>query len=214
MVEEQGQLVEMVADARSMDQKSLSHLYESCYPKVYRYMYLRVRHRELAEDLTSDVMLRIVRSLRFYHQRGVPVEAWIYRIAANRLRDHLRRDHISRTARLSDRLARTGRDGVAESVATWHDLRMALSGLSKAQQQVLALRYLQGLSIEETAQIMGRTSQSIKSLSHRAQARLRSLAAAEGPPMPTRTTERPNLGGQKRNPEGAGPATSSREAEL
>ena len=74
--EEYGQEAEMVADPEDGGQRSLSHLFESCYPKVYRYMYLRVRHQELAEDLTSDVMLRVVQSLQFYHHRGVPIEEY------------------------------------------------------------------------------------------------------------------------------------------
>jgi len=201
----------MVADPEDGGQRSLSHLFESCYPKVYRYMYLRVRHQELAEDLTSDVMLRIVRSLRFYHHRGVPIEAWVYRIAANRLRDYLRKDRASHTVRLNEALVRAGRDGLAERVATWHDLRTAVSALRRTEQLVLALRCVQGLSIEETAQVMGRSRQSIKNLSHRTVARLRSLLADQSPPLPARVVEGPELRGQGTKADGASAATHSQE---
>jgi RNA polymerase sigma-70 factor (ECF subfamily) len=208
---EYGQQAAMVAEAKNGDQQSLSRLFESCYPKVYRYMYVRVRHQELAEDLTSDVILRVVRSLRSYHHRGAPIEAWVYRIAANRLRDHFRKNRASQTVRLNEALTRAGRDGLAERVATWLDLRMALSDLGRSEQQALALRYVQGLNIEETAQIMGRSRQSIKNLSHRARAKLRGLLVGESPPLPTRMASQPGLRGLKRNADGVSAATHSRE---
>lgn len=211
--EEYGRQAVMVPEAKNEGQQSLSRLFESCYPKVYRYMYVRVRHHELAEDLTSDVILRVVRSLRSYHHQGAPIEVWVYRIAANRLRDHLRKHRAPRTARLNEALVRAGRDGLAERVATWHDLRMALSDLSRAEQQVVALRYVQGLNIEETAQVMGRSRPSIKGLSHRAVARLRRLLADESPSLPTRVSDGPELGGRKRNVESVGAAADSREDE-
>jgi len=209
--EEYGQEAEMVADAQNGDERSLSRLFEGSYPKVYRYMYLRVRHQELAEDLTSDVMLRVVQSLRSYQHRGVPIEAWMYRIAANRLRDHLRKHRARRTVSLNEALVRVGRDGLAERVATWHDLRMAFSDLSKREQQVVVLRYVQGLSIEETALLMGRSRSSVKGLSHRALAKLRGLLADQSPPLPTRIADGPEPGGQDGNVEGGSAATESQE---
>jgi RNA polymerase sigma-70 factor (ECF subfamily) len=203
----------MAADADMGHQQSLTYLFESCYPKVYRYMCLRVRYRELAEDLTSDVMLRVVRSLRSYHDRGAPIEAWVYRIAANRLRDHFRKDRASQTVRLNEAFVRAGRDGLAERVATSYDLRMALSELRRAEQLALALRYVQGLSIEETAQVMGRSRQSIKGLCHRAQARLRGLLAGESSPSPTRVAGQPGLRDRRRNADGVSAATHRREGE-
>jgi RNA polymerase sigma-70 factor (ECF subfamily) len=166
-----------------------------------------VRHQELAEDLTSDVMLRIVRSLRFYHHRGVPIEAWVYRIAANRLRDYLRKDRASHTVRLNEALVRAGRDGLAERVAIWHDLRTAVSALRRTEQVVLALRYVQGLSIQETAQVMGRSRQSIKGLCHRAQAKLRSLLADQSPPLAAGIADWPGPGGRGTNAQGERAAT-------
>lgn len=214
MSEEYGRQAVMVADTENGSQQSLSRLFESCYPKVYRYMYVRVRHQELAEDLTSDVILRVVRSLRSYHHRGAPIEAWVYRIAANRLSDHFRKDRASQTVRLNEALVRVGRDGLAERVATWLDLRMALSELAGSEQQVLALRYVQGLNIEETAQVMGRSHQSIKNLSHRAQAKLRALLAGESSLLPTRAAGQPGLRDRKTNADGVSAASRSREGGL
>jgi RNA polymerase sigma-70 factor (ECF subfamily) len=201
----------MMTEAKDGGQQNLSRLFESCYPKVYRYMHVRVAHRELAEDLTSDVMLRVVRSLRSYRDRGAPIEAWVYRIAANRLHDHFRKDRARQTVRLNEALVRAGRDGLAERVATWHDLRMALSELTTPEQLALALRYGRGLSIEETAQIMGRSRQSIKGLCHRARVRLRGLLADESPPLPTRVAGQPGLRDRERNVDGVSAATHSRE---
>jgi len=208
---EGGRQAAMMTEAKDGDQQRLSRLFESYYPKVYRYMHVRVAHRELAEDLTSDVMLRVVRSLRSYHDRGAPIEAWVYRIAANRLRDHFREDRGCQTVRLNEAFVRAGRDGLAERVATWHDLRMALSELTTPEQLALALRYGQGLSIEETAQVMGRSRQSIKGLCHRARVRLRGLLASEGPPLPAGVAGRPQLGGQETIAQPEPTATHSRE---
>jgi DNA-directed RNA polymerase specialized sigma24 family protein len=78
---------------------------------------------------------------------------------------------------------------------------MALSELTTPEQLALALRYGQGLSIEETAQVMGRSRQSIKGLCHRARARLTGLLADESPPLPTRVAGQPRLRDRKRNEE-------------
>jgi RNA polymerase sigma-70 factor (ECF subfamily) len=209
--QEYGQEALAVADADNGSQQNLTYLFGGCYPKLYQYMYVRVRHQELAEDLTSDVMLRVVQSLRFYHHRGIPIEAWVYRIAANRLRDHFRKDRASQTVRLNEALARVGRDGLAERVAAWHDLRMALSRLDSVGQQVLILRYVQGLTIGETAQLMRRSRPSIKGLCHRAQARLRSLLANGSGPLPARAGCQPDVRGREPNAGGVIAATHSRE---
>ena len=195
MLRGQGEEVEMAAHADNESQESLSQLFERCYPKVYRYMYVRVRHRELAEDLTSDVVLRIVQSLRFYEHRGAPIEAWVYRIAANRLRDHVRRYAARRTVSLNEALVRGGRDGVADQVATWHDFRTALRELGEAEQQVLFLRHVEGLSTEETARVMGRSCESVKGLRHRAVAKLKGLLAAGKALSPATVADRRKLGG-------------------
>src|SRR5689334_7172172 len=81
---------ELVERAQRGDNEAVSMLYDTYAQAVFRYISYRVESDVIAEDLTGDVFLRMVRGLPEYQDIGAPFGAWLYRIAANRITDFYR----------------------------------------------------------------------------------------------------------------------------
>ncbi len=159
------------------DGEAVAQLYQRYAPAIFRYVYYRLGDREAAEDMTSDVFCRALESLPRYQQRGLPFSAWLYRIAGARVIDHYRRVRRRPIADLHPGIpARTG-DPVlaAELQLTDEELRWAVTQLTAAQQQVIVLRFVEGLSHEEVAGIVGRSEGAVRVLQYRALETLRKI---------------------------------------
>jgi len=162
--------------------EKLAGIYDQYYPPIYSYVYRRVSDVETASDLTAEVFSRL---LRVGQGDGFPeqqVRAWLYRTAHNLVIDHYRRQAHRQHLSLEEELVDGGEDpaGVVERRASAARVRAALQHLTSAQQQVIVLKFLQGLSNQEVAEILHRSVGAIKLLQHRALAALqRHLAADE-----------------------------------
>jgi RNA polymerase sigma-70 factor (ECF subfamily) len=168
--------IDLVARAQGGDVSAIGALYDEHHESIFRYVWLRVGDTQLAEDLTGDVFMRMLHSLPNYQSMGLPFRAWLYRIAHNRLVDHYRRngrrepvslDVVETHAADDDPLVSVERRLLAER------LGHALSELDAHQREVVVLRFLAGLSLQETAAAMGRSEAAVKSLQHRSLAALR-----------------------------------------
>lgn len=170
----------LVEEAQAFSQEAWAHIYDQYYPKIFQYCYLRTGDRTGAQDLASDVFLEALRGIRRYRYRGTPFAAWLYRIARNLTADHLQRKARRPTVSLaaeSQNPQLQAPDDTARS-AVWHDVHRAIQQLTDDQQQVILLRFFQGLSHEETAAVMGRRSGAVRALQNRALSALRHLMAA------------------------------------
>jgi RNA polymerase sigma-70 factor, ECF subfamily len=169
-----------IAAARG-DAEAVGRLYDALVDPIYRYVAVRVRRREDAEDLTQVVFERIVTSLPRYRDRGRPFEAWAFRIARNAVIDHVRRER-SHEPLDGERL--TGGEGGPEALSLrgeqMRELRAALGKLTAQQQEAIALRFAAGLTAEEAAQVMGRQAGTVRGLTFRAIASLRRRLAGDG----------------------------------
>jgi len=173
--------VDLVARAQGGDVNAIGALYDEHHESIFRYVWLRVGDRHLAEDLTGDVFMRMLNALPHYRALGLPFRAWLYRIAHNLLVDHYRRNSRRETVSLDAAEARAGDvDPVAfvERRLRVERVAVALSRLDVHQREVVALRFVAGLSLQETAQAMGRSEAAVKSLQHRGLEALR-LALSE-----------------------------------
>lgn len=170
-----------IAAARG-EAEAVGHLYDALVGPIYRYVAVRVRRREDAEDLTQLVFERIVASLPRYRHRGRPFEAWAFRIARNAVIDHLRRER-SHEPLDGERLTSRG-DDAPEALSLrgeeLRELQAALRQLTADQQEAIALRFAAGLSAEEAARVMGRQPGTIRGLTFRGIASLRRLLARDG----------------------------------
>lgn len=155
--------------ATAGDVEALGRLYDALVDPIYRYVAVRLRRREDAEDVTQLVFERIVGALPRYRHNGRPFAAWAFRIARNAVIDHRRRlrptEPLGSIAELVDRTEIEDRALRDEEI---RELRAAIRRLTADQQEALALRYAAGLSAEEAARVMGRQAGTIRGLTFRA----------------------------------------------
>jgi RNA polymerase sigma-70 factor, ECF subfamily len=160
---------ELAVAAAAGDVEAVGRLYDALVGPVYRYVAVRVRHREDVEDLTHLVFERIVGALPRYRHNGRPFAAWAFRIARNAVIDHQRRmrptDSLSGIAEPSDGI---GLEALSVRGEEIRELREAVRHLTPDQQEAIALRYAAGLSAEEAARVMGRRAGTVRGLTFRA----------------------------------------------
>jgi RNA polymerase sigma-70 factor (ECF subfamily) len=161
------------------DAEALTELYQLFSAPIYRYCLLRVGDAATAEDLTAEVFLNMIESLPRYVSRGAPFGAWLFRIAHNRVSDHRRRQARHGSAPISESLHDAGPapEEVAMQGADLQHVWSAAGKLSDDYQMVLQLRFIEGLSLEETARLMGKSIGAIKVMQHRGLRRLAALLA-------------------------------------
>jgi RNA polymerase sigma-70 factor (ECF subfamily) len=172
---------DLLTRARAHDAGALAELYDHFAPAIYAYIYRRVGERRLAEDLTGDVFVQALSTLRTERFAHTSLPAWLYRIAHNRVIDHYRRE---RQVAVPLEEWMPALDDVPESAArrrTQAWLQHALRRLSDDQQEVLVLRFGQGMRAAETARVLGKSEAAVRALQHRALAALRRLME-EGAP--------------------------------
>jgi RNA polymerase sigma-70 factor (ECF subfamily) len=154
--------------------EAVGRLYDELVGPIYRYVAVRVRRREDAEDLTQLVFERIVGSLPRYRHQGRPFEAWAFRIARNAVIDHVRRERSHEPLDDGHHVIQgDGLEAISLRGEEIRELRRAIALLTPDQQEALALRFAAGLSAEEAAQVMGRRAGTVRGLTFRAIANLR-----------------------------------------
>ena len=156
------------------DVGALGHLYDQLLTPIYRYIAVRVRRREDAEDLTQLVFERIVAGLPRYRPGRRPFAAWVFRIARNAVIDHVRRE---RPTEQLDPVHDLPHGEEVEAISLRgeqiRELRRAITTLTPDQQEAIVLRFVAGLSAEEAARVMGRRAGTVRGLTFRAIGALR-----------------------------------------
>ena len=164
------------------DAEAFGALYDRYVDAVYRYVYYRVRNEAEAEDVTGDVFYKALRAIPRYQPRQ-PFLAWLYRIARNAVIDRVRRQRPQ--VAFEDALAHPGADRVvdpdegldrlSDSVA----VREAIAKLTPLQQEVIVLRYVEGLETKEIGRILGRRDGTVRGIEFRALGMLRQVLPRE-----------------------------------
>ncbi|MGC0421269.1 ECF subfamily RNA polymerase sigma factor, BldN family [Embleya sp. AB8] len=162
-------LVELAQDG---DGDAFAQLYDNYFDTVYRYIYYRVGGRAVAEDLTSETFLRALRRIGTFTWQGRDFGAWLVTIARNLVADHFKSSRFRLEVTTGEMLdanevEASPEDCVLESLSN-AALLDAVHKLNPQQQECVTLRFLQGLSVAETAQIMGKNEGAIKTLQYRA----------------------------------------------
>lgn len=176
---------DLVQRAQRGDIEAFAQIYDATVHMIFRFVYAKVGDRHLAEDLTSDTYCRALKSLRQYTDQGKSILHWLFVIAGRLILDHLKRHSTKLSAPVADihpMLTRRGM-GVApveqqpEPAVVEHlanvELLEHVQALPQTMSDCLTLRYLAGLSIAETAKIMGKTESEIKQITYRAVRRVR-----------------------------------------
>ena len=184
------QVAELVSRAQAGDAQAFGELYEQYAPVVYRFLRRRLDGSdEVVHDLTADVFVKVYEKLDRYVERGLPFTAWLYRIAHNHLVDHLRTlpRYAASPLEAGAEVAEQHSGAAFGRVLDRQTLEPALARLTPEQRQAVELRFLEGLSVAETAALMRRSEEAVKKLQARALANLRrSLAPAQTAPAARR----------------------------
>nr|WP_117208395.1 ECF subfamily RNA polymerase sigma factor, BldN family [Allorhizocola rhizosphaerae] len=166
----------LVERAQQGDTEAFGLIYDRYVDTVFRFIYFRVGNRPLAEDLTSDTFLRALKRISSFTWQGRDLGAWLVTIARNLVADHFKSGRYRLEVTTGDVLDADredrGPEGSPESAVVDHITNVALltavKQLNPEQQECIVLRFLQGFSVAETAQAMGKNEGAIKALQYRA----------------------------------------------
>jgi RNA polymerase sigma-70 factor (ECF subfamily) len=165
----------LVQAAKAGDASAFGELYERYRDAIYRFCLARTGTSHDAEDLTSDVFVKAMKSLDRYQDRGLPFAAFLYRIARNAAIDRSRTlkqplsvDGLLVEPRSKQDVEHEGSLAVDKSI-----LLAALAKLKPEHRDVITLRFIEGYAALEVGQMLGKTEGAIRTLQHRALERLR-----------------------------------------
>lgn len=174
----------LVHAAQEGDTDAFGELYGRYVDTVHRYVLFRLGDRELANDITSETFLRALRRIGSVSYQGRDIGAWFVTIARNIVLDHVKSsryklelvtDEISEWAPFTTRKTEEGPEQQALAVATRHALLRCVAALGDDQRECIVLRFIHGLSLTETAEVMHRNEGAVKALQHRAIRKLAQL---------------------------------------
>jgi RNA polymerase sigma-70 factor, ECF subfamily len=173
----------LVGLAQQGDGEAFGVLYDRYVDTVFRFIYYRVNDRGLAEDFTSETFLRALRRISTISYQGRDIGAWFITIARNIVLDHLKSARHRLETTTADtiegkELAQSTEAAVLETLQS-ERLMQAVSQLGDEQRECVMLRFVQGMSVSETASIMGKNDGAIKALQHRAVRKLADIVGNE-----------------------------------
>jgi RNA polymerase sigma-70 factor (ECF subfamily) len=161
----------LVERAQKGDRQALEELYLLHFDRIYSYLHMSVGNRHDAEDITTQVFLKMLESIGKFRWQSAPFSAWLFRIAHNLAMDHFRSRR--RWQPEEDVPEQPGEEEPsAEAMAMQSIGRQSMleliEDLSPEQQQVLTLKFVFNFPNGDVATILGKTEGAIKSLQHRA----------------------------------------------
>jgi RNA polymerase sigma-70 factor (ECF subfamily) len=185
---EDAEATRLVIQAQRGDTDAFAELYGRYFDRVHAYLRMALRDRDEAEDLAQQVFLKALRRLDTYevgpHRSFRP---WLFRIADNQLIDHLRKHRptlLEDPERITDEAGTRAADvETVQSTLSWmseSEVAICMRRLPMAQRQVVTLRYVIGLSLDETADALNRSPGSIRQLDYRARQYLQGRLTALG----------------------------------
>jgi RNA polymerase sigma-70 factor (ECF subfamily) len=168
----------LVDAAKAGDQAALSELYQTYFPRLYRYILARTGNSYDAEDLTEEVFMRVLEAIKRFEHRKAPFSAWLFRIAHNAVISQRRKETSrGRSSQLNDSMPvdSAGPEELVEKHLALSEVMQAAKSLPEAQRQVISLRFAAGLTVAETARAMGKGEGNVKVIQHKAIAKLREM---------------------------------------
>lgn len=170
------EVTKLVHDARSGDKEAFGKLYDTFLDAVYRFVYFRVGTREEAEDITEQAFVSIFEHIGEFREQGVPFEAWLFRIARNKVIDHYR-SHKPQ-ASLDEIAQSPANDNVEHSVEvklTKEYIMDCVRTLPASYQEIIILKYIEEKTNEEISELLDKPLAHVRVLQSRALAKLRSI---------------------------------------
>ncbi len=157
----------------------LASLYDEYFDRIAHYIYVRLGDRSEAEDLAGEVFVKALESLKSYQERGIPMQAWLFRIAHNILVDRLRKKGKVTTIPDDGVLREEGEDpvAIAEKNIEIERVNKAMQKLTPEQREVVRLRFFGSLSSKEVGTILKKSDGAVREMQRSAIEKLRGLLA-------------------------------------
>ena len=172
---------ELAERASSHDQTAFAELYNAYVDKIYKYIYYKVGNAPDAEDLCEQVFLKAWEAIGRYKWCGHPFSSWLYKLAHNLVVDYYRtrRDVMPLNELVSTPDEPADPENAVHVAIEAAELQTAIRQLTPEQQQVVALRFIEGYKNAEIAQMMSRKEGAIRALQYRALRSLQTILDAE-----------------------------------
>ena len=170
-------------ETRRVNEARLTSLYDEYYNKIAHYAFVRIGDRAEAEDLAGEVFLKALESLKSYEERGVPMQAWLFRIAHNLVVDHLRKVTKRKTVSIDtvqvEAEAEADPAVLADRNIELEKVAGAMEQLTPEQREVLRLRFFGGLTSKEAGSILKKSDGAVREMQRAAVEKLRRLLVTD-----------------------------------
>jgi len=163
--------ITLIRKAMEGEASAFGTLYDKYQPRIFRFIFLKVSHREEAEDLTHQVFLSAWQNVERFVDEGLPFSSWLYRIARNKVIDFYRTHRRATTLESVPEeilVADENIEGLAEKKLKIENVYRALQELTDEQRDVILLRFVDELSYEEIAASLKRNQTTIRVIQYRA----------------------------------------------
>lgn len=163
-----------LSNLREIDSKTIGAIYDQYFSEVYRYVLYRVGDQTVAEDIASDVFIRLLEAVNQGRSPQTNLKGWLIGTASHVVADHMRKKYRRPEEEVTESLPdlTPGPASEVDQREQNRAVQSAYTQLTPEQQNVLALRFGQGYSLEETAEFMNKNVNAIKALQFRALAAL------------------------------------------
>ncbi|MHB8511549.1 MAG: RNA polymerase sigma factor [Actinomycetota bacterium] len=175
----------LVARAKEGDRQAFAALYRLYLPSVYKFLFYRVGNKAQTEDMTAEVFLRALRKVQDFTWTGADFGAWLMRIARNLVLDEAKSSR-ARLEVLNDEMPEdaAGENAPAEAAAIEKfvnvEVYKAIKRLRPDQQEVITLRFLHGMGVQDVAKLMDKKEGTVRTLQFRGLKALEKILVAKG----------------------------------
>jgi RNA polymerase sigma-70 factor, ECF subfamily len=163
-----------LAGLKNLDSQIIGTVYDKYFPEVYRYVRFRLSDEQMAEDIASDVFVRLLEAAQNKRGPRTNLKAWLLATASHAVIDHLRQAYRRPSEALPEDLLDfdSAPHDIFDERERKRNVQQAYADLTAEQQHVLALRFSQGYSLQETAAVLKKNVNAVKALQFRALAAL------------------------------------------
>ena len=167
----------LIQKAQSGHSDSFGGIYDLHHEKIFRFIYLKVSHKEEAEDLTHQVFLSAWKNIKNYVIKDTPFVSWLYQIARNKVIDHYRskKNHTPLDSAIENIPDQYNLELITENKIEIEQIKNSLKKLTDEQQDVLIMRFVEDLPIKEVAQSLNKSNGAIKLIQFRAINKLKEI---------------------------------------
>ncbi len=177
-----GDIKNTIESAIKGEASAFGLLYDRYQPQIYRFIYLKVSHREEAEDLCHQVFLSAWQNIEGYKFKGFPFSTWLYSIARNKVIDHYRtkKNFIDiETIYIAEEDDKKTNEAILDFKTNIENVKKAISELPQTEQDVIIMRFTEDMPYKEIASILNKSEVSIRVIQHKAIKRLKELLSNE-----------------------------------